>query len=57
MDILSQKTLTLLRDENVRKTIEELIDKRTTDDQVVKLTDSAERGAGETRTVRIRRIA
>jgi hypothetical protein len=60
MDILSQKTLTLLRDENVRKTIDELIDQRATDSKTVELTNADERGAGEARTatrVRIRRIA
>ena len=61
MDILSQKTLSLLRDENVRKMIDELIDQRTTEPKTVQLTDSGENSAiGEVRTatsVRIRRIA
>lgn len=60
MDILSQKTLTLLRDENVRKTIDELIDQRATESKTVELTNADELCAGEARTatrVRIRRIA
>ena len=60
MDILSQKTLTLLRDENVRRTIDELIDQPKTDSQTVELVTADERGAGEVRPVirvRIQRIA
>lgn len=61
MDILSQKTLTLLRDENVRKTIDELIDQRSTDSKTIELSRAGDnRGATEVRTgtrVQIRRIA
>jgi hypothetical protein len=60
MDILSKKTLTLLRDENVRKTIDELIDQRATESKTVELTKAGESGPGDegrTARVRIRRIA
>lgn len=60
MDILSQKTLTLLRDENVRKTIDELIDQRQEDTKDVELTQADQPATGQARTatrVRIRRIA
>jgi hypothetical protein len=60
MDILSQKTLTLLRDENVRKTIDELIDQRETDSKTVDLKTAEESGDTAARPamrVRIRRIA
>lgn len=60
MDILSQRTLTLLRDENVRKTIDELIDHRETESKVVELKNADERNCGPEGVavrVRIRRIA
>jgi hypothetical protein len=61
MDILSQETLTLLRDKNVRKTIDELIDQRETDSKTVELASteksSAANPARPATLVRIRRIA
>lgn len=60
MDILSQKTLTILRDENVSKAVDELLDLRTTGSKTVELTNKSEHGEGEARPatrVRIRRIA
>lgn len=60
MDILSQKTLMVLRDKNVRDTIDELIDQRTTNQKIVVLTASGDSRSGEVRQgtrVLIRRIA
>lgn len=59
MDIISEKTQTLLRDKNVRDAVEELLNDRTQDSKTVKLTNAGETGRdAEVRTkVRIRRIA
>jgi hypothetical protein len=60
MDILTEKTLTILRDENVRKAVDEILDRRATEPQTVKLTDSGNtRPSGERPIthVRLRRIA
>lgn len=60
MDILSHKTLTILRDENVSKAVDELLDRGTTgSSRTVELTTKAERGSGDVRLprIRIRRIA
>jgi hypothetical protein len=61
LDILSKKTLTILRDENVSKAVDELLNERTTGSRTVELTNSCtDRSAGEARPgtrVRIRRIA
>jgi hypothetical protein len=62
MDILSQKTLTILRDEKVGRALDELLDpQRTTDTKTVELSDErcsdGEVRTSGTRRVRIRRIA
>jgi hypothetical protein len=62
MDILSQKTLTILSNEKVGRALDELLDPhRTTDTKTVELTNSERHAGGEARPagtrVRIRRIA
>lgn len=61
MDILSEQTLTILRDENVRKAVDEILDGRATDSKTVQLTESisGERPASDRQVtrVRLRRIA
>jgi len=60
MDILSQKTLMVLRDKNVRETIDQLIDQRTTSSKTVELAATGDSSSGEVRQgtrVLIRRIA
>lgn len=61
MDILSEKTLTILRDENVRKAVDEILDGRASDSKTVQLAESSivERSTNERQVtrVRLRRIA
>ena len=61
MDILSEKTLTILRDENVRKAVDEILDGRASDSKTVQLVESSivERSTNERQVtrVRLRRIA
>lgn len=60
MDILSQKTLMLLRDKKVRETIDDLIDQRTTGSKTVEVSGTGDRDTGTIRQgtrIRIRRIA
>ena len=61
MDMLSEKTLTILRDENVRKAVDEILDGRASDSKTVQLAESSivERSTNERQVtrVRLRRIA
>jgi hypothetical protein len=59
MDIVSEKTLKLLREKVVRATIDELIDQRTTESKTVELRRTSSDDTGPDRPVRIliRRIA
>jgi hypothetical protein len=59
MDIVSQKTLKLLREKVVRATIDELIDERTTESKTIELRRSSSDDTSPDRPVRvlIRRIA
>jgi hypothetical protein len=61
MDILSPETLTLLRDENVRKAVEEILQRTIESKTVTVAAVKGERGATEEKSaptqVKVRRVA